>query len=452
MDNIMIVDDEPGVLEIISEVLAESGIKSEKFLEAPQAVKALKKKRYDIVITDLKMPKINGLELAKIAKEECSDTEIIVVTGYASLESAIDALRQNVYNYVLKPFNVSEILSTIEKVSERIRLKKQNVELHKRVEKGLADLTTLHEISKIINYCEDVGQVLGFAADTIESSVEINVAALMLFDYENNEFFIRKGIGLTEKTIKNFKIKPNEGIIGQAIRPNEKVIVAGFEKDQSFVENIAEKDKKRINCFITIPLNAQDKLIGLIVINQLDSDDKDELDKLKLIEVMAVNIAPMILLGEYSTEHNMILKDSLWGAKNELLKIIKKAKDYRGTLSILILKLYLKKKHKDDFRLFDIGDLVYEHILKCISPIDSAVKIGLDSFMVILQGKTKILTEELAAKIKELVENDNKISNKGFLLDYGYADFPMDGQEFDVLISKAQSSLWEFVKMKSMSV
>ena len=96
--------------------------------------------------------------------------------------------------------------------------------------------------------------------------------------------------------------------------------------------------------------------------------------------------------------------------------------------------------------ILDIRDSVYKNILKHLSPIDSAVKVGLDSFMVILQGKTKILTEQIAAKIKSAAEADKIMSKNGILLDYGYADFPMDGQTFEVLVSKAQASLWKFVK------
>jgi len=159
-----------------------------------------------------------------------------------------------------------------------------------------------------------------------------------------------------------------------------------------------------------------------------------------------VNLAPMLQLAYFKKEREKMLHDSLFGAKNELLKIIRKARDYKGRLSVLIFKLYLKKRENPELKIFDVGDVVYNHIIDNISPIDSALKIGLDSFLIILQGKTKILTEELAGKIKRIVEADKIMQDNGFLLDYGYADFPMDGQTFEVLLSKSQASLWKFVK------
>jgi len=162
--------------------------------------------------------------------------------------------------------------------------------------------------------------------------------------------------------------------------------------------------------------------------------------------VMAVQIAPMIRLGMYSSDRETMLTDSLFGAKMELAQTIKKAGDYRGTLSILIFNLYLKKNANYNMNVFEVGDVVMKHITSNISPIDRAVKVGLSSFMVILQGKTKMLTEGVATKIKSDADDDPVMKENGILLDYGYADFPMDGQTFDVLISKAQGSLWKFVK------
>ncbi|MFC1553180.1 response regulator [candidate division KSB1 bacterium] len=446
MENILIVDDEPGVIEIISEVLESSDFRVKSYTDPVKAVKDIQSNFYDIVITDLKMPKVDGIQVTKAVKKANKETEVIVITGYASLESAIEALKQDVFDYIFKPFNISEILMTVKKVSERIRLKRTNLELSKTIEKALADISILNDVSKIINTSEEMDEVLSFGLSTIETSLDINVVSIMLFDEKNEDFCIEKSIGLSKKTISKFRIKLGEGIIGQAIRPNETVDIDGFKKDENFKKNVGDSDKKKIKSFIAIPLNAQNKLVGLFIVNQFDLKDNEDQEKLKLLEVMAVQIAPMIRLGQYNEERKALLTDPLSGAKNELFNIIKKAGEYRGTLSILIFKLYLKKNANFNIKIFDIGELIYGYIQKNITPIDSAVKIGLDSFMVILQGKTKILTEKIASKIKEQVEEDASIKGNDILLDFGYSDFPMDGQTFDVLVSKAQASLWKFAK------
>ncbi|MCP4723525.1 MAG: response regulator [bacterium] len=446
MEKILVIDDEQGVVELLQEVLQNAGYEVETQIDPKKALKNIKKNNYDIIITDLKMPEVDGIQITEEAKKVNEDIEVVVITGYASLGSAIDALKRDVFDYIFKPFSVSDILVTVKKVIERIRLRKHNRELDQKVEKALSDMTLLHEISKIINTSDEVEEIITFALSAIETSLELDMVSIMLFDTLKDEFYIKESVGFTKKTAEKFIIKRNEGIIGQAIKSNDTVDIAGFENDKNYKDNVADSDKKKIKNFIVIPLNVQNLFEGIITLHQLDTEVEEDKEKLRLTEVMAVQIAPMIRLGMYSSDRETMLTDSLFGAKMELAQTIKKAGDYRGTLSILIFNLYLKKNANYNMNVFEVGDVVMKHITTNISPIDRAVKIGLSSFMVILQGKTKMLTEGVATKIKSDADDDPVMKENGILLDYGYADFPMDGQTFDVLISKAQGSLWKFVK------
>ena len=446
MEHILVIDDEPGMIDIISTVLTDSGYTVTGHQDPEAALNAIREDSYDIVITDLKMPEIDGIQITKEVKKISPETEVIIVTGYASLETAIEALKNAVFDYIFKPFNLLEVVMTVNKVAERIRLRRLNQKLNQKVEKALSDLTTLYEVSKIINSSEEIEEMLSFALSTIESSLDLNIISIMTYDERTGQFRIVKSVGFSNKTVKNFTFTLNQGIIGKAVQLNETVTIADFDKDELYCKNVSAKDKKKITAFISIPLIAQNHLLGVITVHQLEPSHPDYNEKLRLLEVMSVQLAPMLLLGKYGEDRKIFMTDSLHGAKSELFNTIKKAGEYRGTLSILIFKLYLKKNANYNIQIFDIGDVVYSYIVKNITPIDSAVKIGLDSFMVILQGKTKMDTETVATAIKMQTEADKVMNENGILLDYGYADFPMDGQTFDVLVSKAQANLWKFVK------
>jgi DNA-binding response OmpR family regulator len=446
MEHILVIDDELGMIDIISAVLKDNGYSVTGHQDSEAALKAIRENSFDIVITDLKMPKRDGIQITQEVKKISPETEVIIITGYASLGSAIEALKSAVFDYIFKPFNLSEIVMTVNKVAERIRLRRLNQELNHKIEKALSDLTMLYEVSKIINSSEEIEEMLSFAVSTIESSLDLTIVSIMLFNEQTMQFHIVKSTGFSDDSINNFTITLNQGIIGNAIQTNETVVIADFENDESYKTSVSPVDKEKITSFIAIPLYAQNHLQGLITVHQLPPAQQDYQEKLRLLEVMSVQLAPMLLLGQHNEERKMLLTDSLHGAKSELINTIKKAGEYRGTLSILIFKLYLKKNANYNIMIFDIGELIYSYIVKNITALDSAVKIGLDSFMVILQGKTKMDTEKIAAKIKTQVEADAAITQNGILLDYGYADFPMDGQTFDVLVSKAQANLWKFVK------
>ena len=150
MEKILVVDDEKGLVDIITEVLTDDGYGVTGTTDSTEAVELIRENRFDLVITDLKMPKVDGLEITRIVKDKSESTDVILITGYASMESAVEALKKNVYDYILKPFNINDISNTVKRALERQRLIHQNEKLRGKIEKNLNDITTLYEISKIM--------------------------------------------------------------------------------------------------------------------------------------------------------------------------------------------------------------------------------------------------------------------------------------------------------------
>ena len=111
---ILVVDDEQSVLNVLSEYLTGKGYKVDAYSSSEAALLALKKNENQVLITDLKMPKIDGIQLVKFIQQEYLNTLGIVLTGYGSLETAISAMNYGAFAYVLKPFKFDELLATVE--------------------------------------------------------------------------------------------------------------------------------------------------------------------------------------------------------------------------------------------------------------------------------------------------------------------------------------------------
>ena len=111
---ILVVDDEESVLNVLSEYLTGKGYKVDAYSSSEAALLALKKNENQVLITDLKMPKIDGIQLIKFIQQEYLNTLGIVLTGYGSLETAISAMNYGAFAYVLKPFKFDELLATVE--------------------------------------------------------------------------------------------------------------------------------------------------------------------------------------------------------------------------------------------------------------------------------------------------------------------------------------------------
>lgn len=127
---VLVVDDEPSVLETVMAILRRSGYQVVGVADAEVALTHLRTEDFDAMLTDLRLESASGLSLIAELNRVAPDTPAIVLTGYASLESAIDALREGVYDYLIKPCAVEELKATVGRAVERRRL---GVQLRQRL-------------------------------------------------------------------------------------------------------------------------------------------------------------------------------------------------------------------------------------------------------------------------------------------------------------------------------
>ena len=119
---IIIVEDEQNILGMLDELLTAKGYSVDSFIDPKSALIALKNNSYQLLITDLLMPKVDGLQLINFIQKEYLSTLGIVITGYGSLETAISAMRCGAFDYLLKPFKFEDVLSSVESAMQYSRL------------------------------------------------------------------------------------------------------------------------------------------------------------------------------------------------------------------------------------------------------------------------------------------------------------------------------------------
>jgi DNA-binding NtrC family response regulator len=135
---IIIVEDEESILSMLTEFLVSNGYEVDPFLESKKALIALKNNNYQVLITDMMMPKIDGLQLINFMQKEFLNTLGIVITGYGTLETAITAMRCGAFDYILKPFKFDEVLAAVESAMYYYRLLKSE-----NIPKGLTQKANL---------------------------------------------------------------------------------------------------------------------------------------------------------------------------------------------------------------------------------------------------------------------------------------------------------------------
>ena len=131
---ILVIDDDVEMGELLSDVLKGEGWSVVSISDSLEASRILRKEEFDVIITDLKMKGLKGLDLLEEARKVASLTPVIIITAFGTIESAIKAMKMGAYDYVTKPFRTDQIVLTVKKALENRLLKKEVVRLKKEVE------------------------------------------------------------------------------------------------------------------------------------------------------------------------------------------------------------------------------------------------------------------------------------------------------------------------------
>jgi DNA-binding NtrC family response regulator len=131
---LLVVDDEQIALRNLEHVMVREGYGVQATQSGPTALRMLDERRYDVVLTDLKMEKVDGLQILKKCRSLYPDTEVIVITGYATVQSAIQAIKKGAYDYITKPFKLDEVRRVVREAVAKVALKQENARLREQIE------------------------------------------------------------------------------------------------------------------------------------------------------------------------------------------------------------------------------------------------------------------------------------------------------------------------------
>ena len=131
---ILVVDDERIAVKNLEHILKKEGYSVVGTESGTNALKLLEERQFDIVLTDLRMEKVDGLQILKKSLELHPDAEVIMITGYATLESAVEAMKKGAFHYIAKPFKLELVRNVVNEAVEKVKLKRENRNLRDQLE------------------------------------------------------------------------------------------------------------------------------------------------------------------------------------------------------------------------------------------------------------------------------------------------------------------------------
>jgi response regulator RpfG family c-di-GMP phosphodiesterase len=265
-NRILIVDDEIVIRELMADILQDEGFET---VSAPDAKTALKMIRedngYAVLFTDIMMPEMDGIELVREARKIAPEIVPIVMTGYATLETARAAVKEGAYDYVLKPFNLSEIKLAVNNALERARLTKENARLR--------EISSLFNISENIASIRDEDRLLQYVLDAALERLEAERGSLMLVSADGRQLNVAKSVGLPTESV-SAAVEMGNSISGWVAENVKPLLVPNIEQAPGIRDmgrNLSSTS------FISVPLERKSS-----------SDDSHVLAESGLPQVIAV--------------------------------------------------------------------------------------------------------------------------------------------------------------------
>ena len=133
MEKILIVDDEKSLLDLLSRVFTKEGYRVETTTSAARAIEIIEKEDLDVLIADIRLPEMSGMEILKRCREIRPDVPVIMITAYGNMKQAIEALKMGALDYIIKPFDIEELKITVAKGMEKRRLEQENLLLKREM-------------------------------------------------------------------------------------------------------------------------------------------------------------------------------------------------------------------------------------------------------------------------------------------------------------------------------
>ncbi|MBV9086795.1 MAG: response regulator, partial [Acidobacteriaceae bacterium] len=169
---ILVVDDEANVLFTMTSILQHEGYDVDGVGDGASAIRAVHEKHYDLVLTDLNMPGVDGLAVLKEVRKRSPNTVTVMITGYGSLDSALEAVHLGAYEYLLKPTEVPELKLAVKRSLER---------------KRLSEIDTLYRVSREITSRLDLQNITAQVSEAVRSVLALENACVIALDTENGD-------------------------------------------------------------------------------------------------------------------------------------------------------------------------------------------------------------------------------------------------------------------------
>lgn len=302
---ILVVDDEASILDQSMKALSKEGYSVITADSGYEALEVAKRESFDLLVTDIVMPNMDGLELLRRFRELYPDAPAVIITGYATIENAIGCLKEGSQAFIIKPFTPDELRIAVNQALEKSCLMKEDMRL--RV------LVPLLEISRRLISEIDLAGFLSQAVETLLREMKSDMVSLMLLDEETQEPSIKLSHGLAKEMFDTVRcVMQREGPF---LWPDMADVAPQIQR---------EINENGIGSALSLPLLFQGKVTGVLILARLAEKETYRRSDLELLSMFCNQIALVI--------ENIKLFDKVSKQKGELEEACKRLEEHATAL------------------------------------------------------------------------------------------------------------------------
>jgi DNA-binding response OmpR family regulator len=261
---LLVVDDEQIVHESVGRILREEGYRVDGALRVSEALDLLSKESYDLVLTDLMMPDDSGLKAVEAVARDHPFCGVLMFTGYATVESAVESMKLGALDYLPKPFTPEELVAAVEKSLQQV--------YKSRRDKDIVD--TFSQAEKAISGSLDLKEILQLICTSMVKLLKLRGSALLLYNKKARTLDLVQSRGLSKEYLDKGAIKVSDAL-DEFLEAGEPVLIEESEFDGR-LQYPEEARQEGIAGILSIPLRVKDASLGVV---RLYSGDKKSFDE-----------------------------------------------------------------------------------------------------------------------------------------------------------------------------
>lgn len=274
-ESVLIIDDEEFILQLSRDILSKTEYRVQTAADGKTGMKLLSEDSFDLILTDIKMPDMNGLDVIRQVRTHNTEIPIIVITGHGTLDTAINALRLGAQGFILKPFTPLELQAAVAEALEKARLLRENIRMRA--------LMPLFEVSKEIIGEVDQKRLLKLIVDTVVKETHAERVWLALFDENTGRLHLKEHYGLSPDFVHHAE---------SVFKENNPLLITN---EIGLNREIHEINKGYgMSSYISVPLSIRGNIIGLLCISRLDPGHTFSSSEIELVSVLSGQAAAAI--------------------------------------------------------------------------------------------------------------------------------------------------------------